>query len=245
MSQVMKEEQPVYHRILLKLSGESLGANGLSIDPDILSRVAGEITGCIELGVQVALVIGGGNIYRGAELEKAGLNRVIGDQMGMLATVMNGLAMADTLHHFGVHSTLMCAVEIEGVAKRFNWNDGRRALNDGRVVICSGGTGNPFFTTDTAACLRGAELGVQAVFKGTRVDGVYSADPEKDSSAVLYKKLSFDEVLKKELKVMDLTAFALARDHKLPIRVYNMTKTGALHRILVGGDEGTLVTDEA
>ena len=141
MSQVMKEEQPVYHRILLKLSGESLGANGLSIDPDILSRVAGEITGCIELGVQVALVIGGGNIYRGAELEKTGLNRVIGDQMGMLATVMNGLAMADTLHHFGVHSTLMCAVEIEGVAKRFNWNDGRRALNDGRVVICSGGTG--------------------------------------------------------------------------------------------------------
>ena len=131
MSQVMKEEQPVYHRILLKLSGESLGANGQSIDPDILSRVAGEITGCIELGVQVALVIGGGNIYRGAELEKAGLNRVIGDQMGMLATVMNGLAMADALHHFGVHSTLMCAVEIEGVAKRFNWNDGRRALNDG------------------------------------------------------------------------------------------------------------------
>ena len=230
MSQVMKEEQPVYHRILLKLSGESLGANGQSIDPDILSRVAGEITGCIELGVQVALVIGGGNIYRGAQLEKAGLNRVIGDQMGMLATVMNGLAMADALHHFGVHSTLMCAVEIEGVAKRF-------------VVICSGGTGNPFFTTDTAACLRGAELGVQAVFKGTRVDGVYSADPEKDSSAVLYKKLSFDEVLRKELKVMDLTAFALARDHKLPIRVYNMTKSGALHHILVGGDEGTLVTD--
>ena len=172
MSQVMKEEQPV---------------NGQSIDPDILSRVAGEITGCIELGVQVALVIGGGNIYRGAELEKAGLNRVIGDQMGMLATVMNGLAMADALHHFGVHSTLMCAVEIEGVAKRFNWNDGRRALNDGRVVICSGGTGNPFFTTDTAACLRGAELGVQAVFKGTRVDGVYSADPEKDSSAVSHR----------------------------------------------------------
>ena len=154
MSQVMKEEQPVYHRILLKLSGESLGANGLSIDPDILSRVAGEITGCIELGVQVALVIGGGNIYRGAELEKTGLNRVIGDQMGMLATVMNGLAMADTLHHFGVHSTLMCAVEIEGVAKRFNWNDGRRALNDGRVVICSGGTGNPFFTTDTGRARR-------------------------------------------------------------------------------------------
>ena len=132
MSQVMKEEQPVYHRILLKLSGESLGGNGLSIDPDILNRVAGEITGCVELGVQVALVIGGGNIYRGAELEKAGLNRVIGDQMGMLATVMNGLAMADALHHFGVHSTLMCAVEIEGVAKS---SDARRAVRLNRPFI--------------------------------------------------------------------------------------------------------------
>merc|ERR1712227_1150525 len=193
-----------YRRILLKLSGEALmGEEGFGIDPKVLDRMAQEIKELVELGVQVGLVIGGGNLFRGEGLAKAGMNRVVGDHMGMLATVMNGLAM--------------------------------------RVVIFSAGTGNPFFTTDSAACLRGIEIEADAVLKATKVDGVYSADPHLDSSAEKYDYLTYDEVLDKKLGVMDLTAICLARDHGMPLRVFDMNRAGALTRIVTGEKEGTLI----
>jgi uridylate kinase len=234
--------ETVYKRILLKLSGEALqGREGFGIDPTVLDHMAQEIREIVELGVQVGLVIGGGNIYRGASLARAGMNRVIGDHMGMLATVMNGLAMRDALFRADVDARLFSAIPLQGICHPYSWLDAISNLRDGRVVILSAGTGNPFFTTDSAACLRGIEIGADAVFKGTKVDGVYSADPMKDSSAVLYSELGYDEVLEKELKVMDLAAFTLARDHNLPIRVFNMNKPGTLKRIILGSDDGTLI----
>jgi uridylate kinase len=234
--------KPTYRRILLKLSGEALmGAEGFGIDPSVLDRMAQEIKQLVELGIQVGLVIGGGNLFRGEGLAKAGMNRVVGDHMGMLATVMNGLAMRDALHRAFVNARLMSAIELKGVCDSYNWADAISYLKAGRVVIFSAGTGNPFFTTDSAACLRGIEIEADAVLKGTKVNGVYTDDPVKNPDATLYDRLSYAEVLDKELKVMDLAAFTLARDHSLPIRVFNMNEPGALLRVVMGEPEGTTI----
>lgn len=237
----MSNPKLAYRRILLKLSGEALmGEEGFGIDPKVLDRMAQEIKELVELGIQVAIVIGGGNI-RGEGLAKAGMNRVVGDHMGMLATVMNGLAMRDALHRAFVNARLMSAIPLNGVCDNYSWAEAISLLKSGRVVIFSAGTGNPFFTTDSAACLRGIEIEADAVLKATKVDGVYSADPVKDPTATLYSKLSYTEVLEKELKVMDLAAFTLARDHNMQIRVFNMNTPGALKRVVLGEEEGTLI----
>ena len=234
--------KPVYRRILLKLSGEALvGEQGFGIDPKVLDRMAQEIKELIELGVQVGIVIGGGNIFRGEGLANAGMNRGVGDQMGMLATVMNGLAMRDALHRAYVNARLMSAVDLKGVCDSYNWADAISSLKRGRVVIFAAGTGNPFFTTDSAACLRGIEIEADVVLKGTKVDGVYSEDPVKNPDAEMYKTIDYATVLDKELKVMDLSAFTLARDHKMPIRVFNMNKPGALRSVIMGEEVGTLI----
>lgn len=235
--------KPAYQRILLKLSGEALqGAEGFGIDPSILDRMAQEIKELIELGVQVGVVIGGGNLFRGAGLAKAGMNRVVGDHMGMLATVMNGLAMRDALHRAYVNTRLMSAIPLNGVCDNYSWAEAISLLRNGRVVIFAAGTGNPFFTTDSAACLRGIEIEADVVLKATKVDGVFTDDPAKNPDAVLYETLSYQEVLEKELKVMDLAAFTLARDHGMPIRVFNMNKPGALRRVVMGEREGTVIS---
>lgn len=240
----MMSTKPTYERILLKLSGEALqGEDGFGIDPMILDRMATEIKELVEMGVQVGLVIGGGNIYRGASLAEAGMNRVVGDHMGMLATVMNGLAMRDALHRADVNAKVMSAISLKGVCSDYNWAEAIKLLKNSQVVIFSAGTGNPFFTTDSAACLRGIEIEADVVLKATKVDGVFSADPVKDPSATLYSEIDYQDVLEKELKVMDLAAFTLARDHKMPIKVFNMTKPGALKRVILGEVEGTLITD--
>ncbi|WP_305371611.1 UMP kinase [Photobacterium leiognathi] len=235
--------KPTYQRILLKLSGEALqGEEGFGIDAQVLDRMAQEIKELVELGVQVGLVIGGGNLFRGAGLAEAGMNRVVGDHMGMLATVMNGLAMRDSLHRAYVNARVMSAIPLNGVCDNYNWADAISQLRQGRVVIFSADTGNPFFTTDSAACLRGIEIEADVVLKATKVDGVYTDDPVKNPDATLCDKLSYQDVLEKELKVMDLAAFTLARDHKMPIRVFNMNKPGALRRVVMGEQEGTLIT---
>ncbi|MFI3246078.1 MAG: UMP kinase [Ferrimonas sp.] len=234
--------KPAYRRILLKLSGEALmGEEGFGIDPKVLDRMALEIKELVELGVQVGLVIGGGNLFRGEGLAKAGMNRVVGDHMGMLATVMNGLAMRDALHRAYVNARLMSAIPLNGVCDNYQWAEAISLLKSGRVVIFSAGTGNPFFTTDSAACLRGIEIEADVVLKATKVDGVYTDDPVKNPDAVKYDKLSYNEVLDKELKVMDLSAFTLARDHNLPIQVFNMNEAGALRRVVMGEAIGTLI----
>ncbi|MBJ7221901.1 MULTISPECIES: UMP kinase [unclassified Brenneria] len=236
--------KPVYQRILLKLSGEALqGTEGFGIDASILDRMAQEVKELVELGIQVGVVIGGGNLFRGAGLAKAGMNRVVGDHMGMLATVMNGLAMRDALHRAYVNARLMSAIPLNGVCDNYSWAEAISLLRNNRVVIFSAGTGNPFFTTDSAACLRGIEIEADVVLKATKVDGVYSADPVQDPAAVLHETLSYQEVLERELKVMDLAAFTLARDHNLPIRVFNMNKPGALRRVVMGEKEGTLISN--
>lgn len=234
-----------YRRVLLKLSGEALmGDEPFGIDAKVLDRMAQEIKEIVELGVQVGLVIGGGNLFRGEGLAKAGMNRVVGDHMGMLATVMNGLAMRDALHRSYVNARLMSAIELTGVCDSYNWAEAISLLKSGRVVIFSAGTGNPFFTTDSAACLRGIEIEAEVVLKGTKVDGVYSADPVKEPNATLYQRVSYDEVLANELKVMDLAAFTLARDHSLPIQVFNMNKPGALKAVIMGEQEGTIISHQ-
>ncbi|ASA55098.1 MULTISPECIES: UMP kinase [Vibrio] len=238
--------KPAYQRILLKLSGEALqGEQGFGIDPTVLDRMAQEVKELVELGVQVGVVIGGGNLFRGEGLAKAGMNRVVGDHMGMLATVMNGLAMRDALHRAYVNARVMSAIPLNGVCDDYNWANAISQLRQGRVVIFSAGTGNPFFTTDSAACLRGIEIEADVVLKATKVDGVYSADPVANPDAELYDRLTYNDVLEKELRVMDLAAFTLARDHQMPIRVFNMNKPGALRRIVMGEAEGTLINNKA
>lgn len=234
--------KPAFRRILLKLSGEALmGEEGFGIDPKVLDRMAQEVKELVELGLQVGVVIGGGNLFRGEGLAKAGMNRVVGDHMGMLATVMNGLAMRDALHRAYVNARLMSAIPLNGVCDPYNWAEAISLLKSGRVVIFAAGTGNPFCTTDSAACLRGIEIEAEVVLKGTKVDGVYSADPMKDPNAIKYDELDYSEVLDKELRVMDLAAFTLARDHSMPIQVFNMNKPGALRRVVMGEAEGTLI----
>ena len=231
-----------YDRILLKLSGEALtGSAEFGIDPKVLDRMAMEIGQLVEIGVQVGLVIGGGNLFRGAALSAAGMERVTGDHMGMLATVMNALAMRDALERASISTRVMSAIPMSGVVEHYDRRTAIRHLKDGDVVIFSAGTGNPFFTTDSSACLRGIEINADLVLKATKVDVVYSADPVKDPNAEKYDRLTFDEVLDKKLGVMDLTAICLSRDHNLPVRVFNMNKAEALFNIIVGKDEGTLI----
>lgn len=236
------DKQTKYQRVLLKLSGEALMGNEVfGIDPKVLDRMALEIGQLIGIGVQVGLVLGGGNLFRGAALSEAGMDRVTGDHMGMLATVMNALAMRDALERSNIATRVMSAIPMTGVVDHYDRRNAIRYLNAGDVVIFSAGTGNPFFTTDSAACLRGIEINADIVLKATKVDGVYSADPVKDPTAIKYDRLSYDEVLEKQLGVMDLTAICLARDQKMPVRVFDMNKPGALATVVVGGDEGTLI----
>jgi uridylate kinase len=231
-----------YRRILLKLSGEALmGAAGFGIDPAVLRRVAGEIRDLVQAGVQVGLVIGGGNIFRGAGLSAAGIDRVTGDHMGMLATVMNALAMRDALVSAGADARVLSALRIDQVCEGYSREAAVRHLAAGRVVLFAAGTGNPFFTTDSAASLRAIEIGADLMVKATKVDGVYSADPKKHADARFYASLSYDRVIREGLGVMDLTAVVLCRDHAMPVRVMNIYEAGALMRVVRGESVGTLV----
>ena len=230
-------------RILLKLSGEALlGQEDYGIDPNILGRLAGEIRDVIESGVELAVVIGGGNIFRGAGLAESGMDRVTGDHMGMLATVMNSLALQDALESVGVDARVMSAVSVHDVCEDYIRRRAVRHLEKGRVVICAGGTGNPFFTTDTAAALRAIEIGADIVLKATTVDGVYSADPVTDPDAQRYETLGYDRVLESKLGVMDANAIVLCRDQQMPIRVFNVFDEGNLVLIARGEAIGTLVS---
>mgnify|MGYP006423932763 FL=1 len=233
---------PVYRRILLKLSGEALlGEADYGIDPEVLRRLAAEVHALIDRGVEVALVIGGGNIFRGAGLAASGMDRVSADHMGMLATVMNGLAMQDALEHEGVFTRVMSAVKINQVCEDYIRRRAIRHLEKGRVVILAAGTGNPFFTTDSAASLRSVEIGADVMLKATKVDGVYSADPMTDDSAFRYERLTYDRVLDERLSVMDATAIVMCRDQNMPIIVFDINRPGALASIVEGEDVGTRV----
>ncbi|PAT33032.1 UMP kinase [Vandammella animalimorsus] len=233
---------PAYSRILLKLSGEALmGDDAFGINRETIERMVQEIIAVAQMGVQLAIVIGGGNIFRGMAGGAAGMDRATADYMGMLATVMNSLALADAIDRKGVPARVMSAISIDQVAEPYVRPKALQYLEEGKIVVFAAGTGNPFFTTDTAAALRGAEVGAQLVLKATKVDGVYSADPMKDPQAQRYSRISFDEAMVKNLGIMDATAFALCRDQKLPIKVFSIVKPGALQRVVRGEDEGTLV----
>jgi uridylate kinase len=235
--------EKAYSRILLKLSGEALlGAEDYGIDPRIIHRIATEIGEVLRSGVQIAVVIGGGNIFRGAGLAQSGIDRVTGDHMGMLATVMNSLALQDALESVGVDARVMSAVSVHDVCEDYIRRRAIRHLEKGRVVICAGGTGNPFFTTDTAAALRAIEIGADIVLKATKVDGVYSADPKRDSKAKLFDELGYDHVIESKLGVMDANAIVLCRDQGMPIRVFNVFQEGNLVRLVNGEPIGTLVS---
>ena len=231
-----------YKRILLKLSGESLIGDGeYGIDPKVLSIYANDISEISSMGVEVAIVIGGGNIYRGVQSEGAGFDRVQGDFMGMLATIINGMALQSALESSNVQTRLLTAISMEQVAEPYIRRRALRHLQKGRVVIFGGGTGNPYFTTDTAATLRAIEVEADVILKGTRVDGIYTADPEKDSSAIKYDNITFSEVLQKKLSIIDLTAFTLCQENNLPIQVFNMDISGNLMKVCEGKKIGTLV----
>ena len=233
---------PRYRRILLKLSGEALlGEADYGIDPEVLRRLAMEIIEVQNLGVQVAVVIGGGNIFRGAGLARRGMDRVTGDHMGMLATVMNALAMQDALESLGAHARVMSALRIHEVCEDYIRRRAIRHLEKGRVVLFASGTGNPFFTTDSAATLRGIEIGADVLLKATKVNGIYDADPMTHPSAVRYQRISFDQVLNDRLNVMDATAIVMCRDNNLPLQVFNLHNAGDLMRIVKGEDVGTVV----
>jgi uridylate kinase len=235
--------QPAYKRILLKLSGEALlGELAYGISPEVMGRLAGEIRDLVERGVEVAVVVGGGNIFRGEGLSRAGMDRVTGDHMGMLATVMNALAIQDAVERIGLVARVMSAIRINQVCEDYIRRRAVRHLEKGRVVIFASGTGNPFFTTDSAAALRAIEIDAGLLLKATKVDGIYSADPVSDPAATRYDSLSYDEVLDRRLAVMDQTAIVLCRDHNIPLRVYDMNRSGDLMRIVMGAqDIGTLV----
>lgn len=235
-------DKPIYRRILLKLSGEALQGDHLfGIDTGKTARIAQEIAAVTQLGVEVALVIGGGNLIRGADLTAAGINRTSADQMGMLATVINGLALRDAMEKKSVPVTMLSAFAVPSIAEQYDRYRAQELLQQGRVVILAAGTGNPLVTTDSAAALRGIEIGADIVIKATKVDGVFNDDPVKNPKAERYTTLSYDEVIAKRLKVMDLTAILLCQDHGLPLRVFNMNKQGALKRIMLGEDIGTTI----
>ncbi len=236
-------QAPVYKRILLKLSGEALmGDDSYGINRTVIERMVAEIGEVVKLGVQVAIVIGGGNIFRGVAPAAAGMDRATADYMGMLATVMNALALQDAMRQQGIVSRVQSALNIEQVAEPYIRGKAMRYLEEGKVVIFGAGTGNPFFTTDTAAALRGMEMNVDVMLKATKVDGVYTDDPKTHPDAMRYQRLTFDEAIVKNLKVMDATALTLCRDQKLNIKVFSIFKEGALQRVVMGADEGTLVT---
>ena len=241
----MNQAKAIYSRILVKLSGEALmGQGDYGIDPAVIKRIAGELHDLVDMQVQVAVVIGGGNIFRGAGLARAGMDRVAADHMGMLATVMNALAMQDALESLGLHARVMSAIRINEVCEDYIRRRAVRHIEKGRVAIFAAGTGNPFFTTDTAAALRAIEIGADVLLKATKVNGVYSDDPMRNSAAVRYPRLTFDKVLADRLRVMDATAIVMCRDNHLPLRVFNLNNAGDLTRIVRGEDVGTLVTFE-
>lgn len=238
----MSSQSPVYKRVLLKLSGEALmGEGDYGIEPGVIGRIAGEIKEVVNLGIQVGLVIGGGNIFRGAGLAASGIDRVTGDHMGMLATVLNALAMQDALEKQDVPARVMSALSIHQVCEDYIRRRALRHLEKGRVVMFAAGTGNPFFTTDSAASLRAIEIGADVVIKATKVDGVYSDDPVTNPDAERYAKLTYDHVLEKKLMVMDATAVVLCRDHDIPLRIFSILNHGDLVRLVCGADIGTLV----
>ena len=242
MAQQVSGRQPRYKRILLKLSGEALmGSEEFGIDPKVLDRMALEVGQLVGIGVQVGLVIGGGNLFRGAALSAAGMDRVTGDHMGMLATVINALAMQDALEKLGGKARVMSAIKINDVCEDYIRRRAIRHLEKGRLVIFAAGVGSPFFTTDSGAALRAIEIGADLLLKATKVDGVYDKDPNKHSDAVRFDSLSYDEVIRRGLEVMDTAAFALARDSDLPMRVFDMGQPGELLKILNGANIGTLV----
>ena len=231
-----------YKRVLLKLSGESLmGSSGYGIDPNMLNHYAKQIKGLSELGVEIAIVIGGGNIFRGLSAEKSGIERVQGDYMGMLATVINGMALQSAIEHQGLYTRLISAIEMRQIAEPYIRRRAIRHLEKKRILIFSAGTGNPYFTTDSAAALRAIEINAEVILKGTRVDGIYTADPEKDPSAVKYDKVSFQEVISKGLNVMDMTAFTMCKENNIPIIVFDIGKPDNLIDIAQGAEIGTLV----
>lgn len=233
---------PKYKRILLKLSGEALmGEDAFGINRQTIEEIVAEVAQVSRLGVEMGVVIGGGNIFRGVAPGAAGMDRATADYMGMLATVMNALALSDAMRQAGIASRVQSALNIEQVVEPYIRGKAIRYLEEGKVVIFAAGTGNPFFTTDTAAALRGTEMGAEIVLKGTKVDGVYTEDPKRNPNAQRYARISFDEAINKNLKVMDATALTLCRDQKLPINVFNVFKKGALRRVVLGEDEGTLV----
>ena len=231
-----------HKRILLKFSGESVAGNDEhGIDPKILDQMAESVKSCKSIGTEIGIVIGGGNLFRGEKLNQAGMDRVAGDHMGMLATVMNGIALRDALERAGVKTRVMSAISMSGIVEHYDRRLAIQLLNDGFVVIFTAGTGNPFFTTDTAGCLRAIETEADLMLKATRVDGVYDSDPETNQEAKLFDELSFDDAISKNLKVMDATALTLARDHKLPIKVFNVNEQDALKNIICGKKIGTLI----
>jgi len=235
---------PRYKRILLKLSGEALmGDHNFGMDTKVISQYAKDIKEITDLGVQVAVVIGGGNIYRGMNEAETGIERAHGDYMGMLATVINGMALQASLEKIGVYTRLLSAIKMEQIAEPYIRRRAIRHLEKGRVVIFGAGTGNPYFTTDTAGSLRAIEINADVILKGTRVDGIYTADPEKDPKATKFKKISFQECLSKNLRVMDMTAFTLCMENKLPIIVFDMNQSSNLKRVVTGDQVGTIVTD--
>lgn len=242
----MAEQSKVkYRRILLKLSGEVLGnrTSGECIDPDALASMASRVQSLVALGVQVGIVLGGGNIFRGLKGEGKGVNRTIGDNMGMLATIINGLAMQNALERLGLETRLQTAVEMNRIAEPFIQRKAIRHLEKGRVVIFAGGTGNPYFSTDSAAALRASEIGAEVLLKATKVDGIYTADPNLDPNATRYDKVSYEDALNQRLKVMDSAAFALCMDNRIPIVVFDFYNEHALERIVCGETVGTLVTE--
>ena len=233
---------PKYKRILLKLSGEALmGSDPYGINRQTIQEIVAEIAQVAELGVEIGVVIGGGNIFRGVAPGASGMDRATADYMGMLATVMNALALQDAMRHAGLASRVQSALNVEQIVEPYIRGKAIRYLEEGKIVIFAAGTGNPFFTTDTAAALRGSEMGAEIVIKATKVDGVYTADPKKDVAAQRYGRISFDEALARNLRVMDATALTLCRDQNLPINVFSIFKKGALRRVVLGEDEGTLV----
>ncbi|MDS4042322.1 MAG: UMP kinase [Candidatus Competibacter sp.] len=241
----MRNSMPVFKRILLKLSGEALmGGGEYGIDTDVIARIAGEVRKLRQLGVEVGMVIGGGNLFRGAGLAKAGMDRVTADHMGMLATVMNSLAMQDTLERLNVFTRVMSAVRINQVCEDYIRRRAIRHLEKGRVVIFAAGTGNPFFTTDSAASLRAIEINADVMLKATKVDGIYSADPFKDPEAVRYDRLTYDEALARKLQIMDATAIVMCREHDMPLMVFNINRHDDLVRLVCGEKVGTTVVRE-
>jgi len=235
-------DAPKYRRILLKLSGEALmGDDAFGVNRQTIQGIAGEIAAVARMGVEIGVVIGGGNIFRGVAPGAAGMDRATADYMGMLATVMNALALQDSMRTAGLESRVQSALNIERIVEPYIRGKAIRYLEEGKIVIFAAGTGNPFFTTDTAAALRGSEVGAEIVLKGTKVDGVYSADPQSDPKARLFRTLTFDEAIARNLRVMDATALTLCRDQRLPVAVFSIFKRNALQRVVLGEDEGTLV----